>query len=222
MSSEVSGRMMSSGATWKSIPRGRLLRTAAVLGVGVGLAGMIGLGGCYHEGPQRPSVDTLDPGDRGLQSMDINQAADQMAASLLSSRQLNESRTRWTMVVGRMEDHTADREAMVNYDLFLQALRARLYQQGQGRVELIVNRDKFYQERAREREDVGGADPYGQTGRSGPPPAPDAINPDFMLTGVAMDLPNRRTNYYQLQFDVIDLRTRGTPWTGLYTVKVAR
>ncbi len=174
------------------------------------------------QGPQRPSVDTLDPRDRGLQSLDINHAADQMAASLLSSKRLNESRTRWTMVVGRMEDLTHDPTFMTDYDLFLQALRARLFEQGEGRIELIVNRDKFYRERSHEREDVGGPDGFGQSGRGGTGPAPDAINPDYELTGVARALQQRGTVYYQLQFDVYDLRTRGTPWTGLYSVKVGR
>jgi len=221
MFSGVSGRVTSKRLPWNSVVGGKVLSAAVLVGLGVSLTG---LAGCSHEpqGPQRPSVDTLDPYDRGLQSLDINQAADQMAASLLSSRRLMESRTRWTMVVGSMEDHTTDRSAITDFDLFLQALRARIAQQGEGRVELIVNRDKFYRERSREREDVGGPDQFGQTGRTGPGPAPEAINPDFELTGVARDLPRRRTNYYQLQFDVIDLRTRGTPWTGLYTVKVAR
>jgi len=221
MLSGSSGRVVARRLPWKSVVGGPVLSTiaaAVLLGLGVGLAG------CAHEpsGPQRPSVDTLDPGDRGLQSMDVNQAADQMAASLLSSRRLNESRTRWTMVVGHVDDMTRDRTAITDFDLFIQALRARLFEQGEGRVELIVNRDKFYRERSREREDVGGPDQFGQTGRTGPGPAPDAINPDFELTGVVRDLPRRRTNYYQITMDVIDLRTRGTAWTHTYEVKVAR
>lgn len=218
MFSGSSGWGASKRLPWNSVVGGPALSAMILLGLGLGMTG------CAHEprGPQRPSVDTLDPRDRGLQSMDINQAADQMAASLLSSKRLNESRTRWTMVVGRMEDQTRDPTFMTDYDLFVQALRARLFEQGEGRIELIVNRDKFYRERSREREDVGGPDQFGQTGRTGPAPAPDAINPDFELTGVARALPRRGTIYYQIQFDVYDLRTRGTPWTGLYTVKVGR
>ena len=37
-----------------------------------------------------------------------------------------------------------------------------------------------------------------------------------------MDLPNRGTNYYQIQFTLQDLHNRTIPWTRLYSVKVAR
>src|SRR5437868_1727662 len=115
MSSGDSGRVVAMRAGWNLAGVGRpavsALSAAVLLGLGFGLAG------CYHEppGPQRPSVDTLDPRDRGLQSLDINQAADRMAASLLSDPGLNASHSRWTLVVGHMEDLTHDRTAVTDY-----------------------------------------------------------------------------------------------------------
>jgi hypothetical protein len=37
-----------------------------------------------------------------------------------------------------------------------------------------------------------------------------------------MDLPGRGTTYYNLQFDLVNLRNRRIVWTGDYEVRVAR
>lgn len=191
------------------------------------LSGLLvgGVLGCHSDKPhdygqRRPSVDDLDERDGGLQSRDINQAADQMAADLLSDPELNRSREQWTIVVTNIEDKTRDRSFMTDYDIFLQALKARIAKQGRGRVTLITNRDKFYNLRDRELEG-GGRDPFGQ-GDGGGRGAPAAVSPDYALTGVVRDLPRRGTIYYQMEFSIEDLKRRTTPWTGSYEVKVAR
>ena len=68
----------------------------------------------------------------------------------------------------------------------------------------------------------GGADPYGQGGVVGQNPTPAAVNPDYALTATVMDLPNRRTNYYQISFTMEDLHRRLVAWNRTYAVKVAR
>ena len=171
-------------------------------------------------GRQRPSVDDLDSRDRGLQSRDINEAADQLAADLLSDPELNRSREQWTVVVTNIEDKTRSRQFITDYDIFLQALKARVAKQGRGRVTLVTNRDRFYNLRDRELEG-GGRDEFGQGGGGGRA-APQAVSPDFALTGVVRDLPRRGTIYYQMEFTVEDLKRRTTAWTGSYEVKVAR
>ncbi|QOV90665.1 hypothetical protein [Humisphaera borealis] len=174
----------------------------------------------HDYGQQRPSVDDLDNRDRGLQSRDINQAADQMAADLLSDPELNRSREQWTIVVTSIEDKTRDKSFATDYDIFLQALKARIAKQGRGRVTLVTNRDKFYNLRDKELEG-GGKDPFGQ-GDGGGRAAPAAVSPDYAMTGVVRDLPRRGTIYYQMEFSVEDLKRRVTSWTGSYEVKVAR
>jgi hypothetical protein len=164
----------------------------------------------HDYGQRRPSVNDLDERDAGLQSRDINWAADQMAADLLSDPELNRSREQWTVVVTTMDDKTRDREFMTDYDIFLQALKARIAKQGRGRVTLITNRDKFYNLRDKELEG-----PANQ-------PAPAAVNPDYAMTGVVRDLPRRGTIYYQMEFSIEDLKRRTTAWTGSYEVKVSR
>ncbi|HEX8915740.1 MAG TPA: hypothetical protein VF796_25525 [Humisphaera sp.] len=188
---------------------GKFAATAVLGAVGLGMTG------CHSDKPhdhgqRRPPVDELDARDRGLQSYDIQMAADRMAAELLASRRLNGSREQWTMVVDKMDDQTRDRRYMTNYQIFLEALRVRLQRQGEGRVQLITNLAKQRDIRSRE---IDGA---------GPAPSPQAINPDFALSGVVTDLPNRGTVYYQMNFDVLDLRKRTIEWSGSYEVKVDR
>lgn len=196
--------------------------------LGVLAAGVAGSTGCHSDRPhdygqQRPPIDELDSRDRGLQSMDIQMAADRMAADLLSDPELNRSRDQWTIVVGNMDDKTRDRSFRTDYDIFLQALKVRLAKQGRGRVTLIVNRDEFYDLRNRELENPGGGrDPFGQGGGGGTPAAPNSTQPQYTLNGTVRDLPNRGTVYYQMEFKLADLQRRTVPWIGAYEVKVAR
>src|SRR5436190_1114089 len=89
--------------------------------------------GCSHEyGEQRPPVTDLDKRDRGLQSKDVVQATDDMAAKLLADPNLNASHTRWTIVVDRVENKTVS--AGQDYDIFIQRLKRNLARQGRGRV----------------------------------------------------------------------------------------
>ena len=170
------------------------------------------LTGCGGE--QRPPMDQLDSRDRGLQSKDVIQASDQLAMDLLSLPQLNASREQWTVVVDRVEDNTRDNLFQGDYNIFLQRLQTNLARQGHGRVALIENRSRFYDIRQREMEDDQPKD-FGQG-------EPGAINPDYALYAKAMDLPGRGTTYYNLQFDMVDLRSRRIVWTGDYEVRVSR
>jgi hypothetical protein len=184
-----------------------------------------GAAGCYTDKPhgygqERPSVYDIDNRDRGLQSKEVNESADQMAADLLSLPALNRSREQWTIVTTPVDDQTLDRHGRANYNIFIQALQDRLARQSEGRVTLIANRNDFYKKRSDELEG-GGRDEFGQTGGD-TPGAGDAISPDYSLDGVVMDMPNRGTNYYQIQFRLTNLRNRTIPWNRVYSVKVAR
>lgn len=197
---------------------------AAVLSAGLTVS-LAALAGCHDDRPHdygevRGSINDVDRGG-GLQGKDVNEAADQMAADLLALPALNASTTSWTVVVYPAEDRTTDRMYLTNYDIFLQALKDRLFRQSNGRITLVTNLARFRNIRAAEVEG-GGADPYGQGGAIGQNPTPAAVNPDFALTATVMDLPNRRSNYYQISFSLEDLHRRTTPWQGTYAVKVAR
>jgi hypothetical protein len=191
----------------------------ALLAIGL-LAAAAGCAGDRpHEyGRERPPVDSLDSRDSGLQSKDVVSASDRMASDLLALPELRVSPHQWTIVVDRFEDRTLDRTFATNYDIFIERLRVKLSELGQGRVRLIENRARFNQLRNRELESE--RDDFQQGNGNRPAPAP--VQPDYSLYGTARDMPNRGTNYYLLQFDLTNLQTREQVWSRMYEVKVAR
>jgi hypothetical protein len=168
------------------------------------------MAGCSKSyGEQRPDVAQLDPRDRGLQSTDVVQASDQMAMDLLSSRRLNASKERWTMVVDRVENHTVN--SRFDLDVFLQRLQAKLAEQGGDRIQLIENKAKLHELQSRELEtDASGS------------PGPKGIQPDYALWARIDELPNRGTSYYQVTFKLSNMQTREVTWTNMYEVRVER
>lgn len=156
--------------------------------------------------------------DTGLQSYDVVAASDKMAASLLALPELNASSTKWTIVVDHVDDLTTDKTFRHDYDIFLAALKNKIFRGSSGRIQLIENKAKFQDLRGRELE--GQRDDFGQG--SGDTAAPRSIQPDYALYGKAMDLPNRATNYYQLEFTLLNFRNRTQVWTDLYDVRAAR
>jgi hypothetical protein len=188
---------------------------------------LIGLGltvGCSDDKPesyseQRPDVSAVSPEDRGLQSKDVLAASDQMATDLLTDPQLNQSRTQWTLAITGFEDLTTDRSFSTNYDIFMERLRSLLSEKGQGRITLIENKATFNQLRNQELE--GSGDQFGQ-GPAGGAPAPQAINPDYIMHGTVMDMPNRGTNYFLLEFTITNAQTRVQVWSRHYEVKTSR
>ena len=185
---------------------------------------LLAIVGCYsdrpHEyGQQRPPVDRIDERDRGLQSKDVVAASDQMAMDLMALPELQDSRSRWTIVVDRVENLTAERRQ--DLDIFLERLRVNLAKQGRGRVQLIENRDKLRDLQSRELE-LGSSDRFGQTGGRTSGPGPAGIQPDFALYGRIMEMPNRATSYFLCEFMLVDLHTREQVWTNAYEVKVLR
>jgi hypothetical protein len=188
-----------------------------------GMLGMLQVGcgpqpGEYAEQRQDPSQISSD--DAGLQSKDVVACTNQLVADLLASPKLNTSPTRWTLVIDHVDDKTIDREFYTNYDIFLESLRSALSEKAQGRIQLIENKEKFNELRGKELEQ-GNSDPYQQGGGAGAG-APAAINPDYILYGKAYDMPNRSTNFYLLEFDIVNAHTRTQDWTRTYQVKVAR
>ena len=194
-----------------------------------GMAAGVG-GGCADTdrpteyGRQRPPIDELDPRDRGLQSPDVRRAADEVVMSLLSLPELQDSDRRWTLVITEVEDRTNDRKFRgIDYNIFLEKLKANIAKQGRSSIRLIENRERFYDTRSRELEsELEGADEFGQGEESGPARAPQATSPDFGLKAIASDLPGRGTTYYLINFEVTNLRTREIVFVEDYEVRVSR
>ena len=197
-----------------------MIRAKLLLSLGL-VAGLIS--GCTRDipneyGNQRPPVDTIDERDRGLQSKDVVSASDLMARDLLADEGLRRANAQWVMVVDRFEDHTIDRRFNVNYDIFIERLRTNLGQYGKGNVTLVENKAKLNQLRNKELDQPRG-DEFGQGSGGG---GLGRLQPDFALYGKAFDLPNRGTNYYLLEFTVVNLKAGTQVWTNKYEVKAAR
>jgi len=180
------------------------------------------ISGCTRDipndyGDQRRPVDQIDPRDSGLQSKDVVSASDLMARDLLADEGLRRANAQWVMVVDRFEDRTSGDQWAANYDIFIERLRTNLGRHGRGSVTLIENKAKLNQLRNKELDGV--RDDFGQGGGAS---GPSRLQPDFALYGKAYDLPNRGTNYYLLEFVVVDLRSGVQVWTNQYEVKVAR
>jgi hypothetical protein len=187
--------------------------------IALGLAALVA--GCSSDRPNsyggdRPPVDSLDSRDSGLQSKDVVSASDTLARDLCALREMRQSPTQWTIVVDRVEDRTLDRQFNTNYDIFLERLRSNLSEQAQGQIRLIENKARFEQIRGRE---LDNPDKFQQGAGQ---VAAGAVQPNYALYGKAYDMPNRGTNYYYLQFDLVNLKTREQVWSRKYEVKVAR
>ena len=191
--------------------RRSFLATALFGGAAVLTFAAPGCGPSYKS--QRPPLDELDKRDRGLQSKDVLAASDKLSADLLALPELNSSKEQWTLVVDRMEDETSGKDFRGNYDIFLRRLQTNLARQGRGRVQLVENKQRFNDLKARELEHE--RDEFGQGGG-------ERVQPDYALYGIANDMPNRGTNYYYLTFRLTDLKRRTQVWQSDYEVRVSR
>lgn len=172
--------------------------------------------GCSHsdkphqQGKERPPLDEINSGGRGLQSKELLQATDQMAMELLSLPELNASKEQWTIVTGIVENQTLDTRN--NYNIFIDRLKTSVSKQGRGRLIIIENRDRYRDMQGRELEpgmsDSGGA------------PGPAGVQPDFILYGKAQEMDTGGPNLYRFEFNVTNLKTRVQVWSGEYLVKV--
>ena len=196
------------------------MRTASkgllILGLFVGAAG------CQNDKPdhyarERPPVDSTDRRDGGLQSKDVISASETLSRDLLALRELRQSPELWTMVVDRIQDRTIDRSFQYNYDIFIERMRSILSEYGPNQIRLIDNKRTFDDIRSRE---LDGERATFQQGGGGS--TPNVIQPQYALYGKAFDMPNRGTNYYMIQFDVVNLDTREQVWSRKYEVKAAR
>jgi hypothetical protein len=194
------------------------MNRAAKKWIVLGLASL-SLAGCTYA-DQRPDPSQLSDNDSGLQSKDVVACTNQLVMDLLANPQLNASQTQWTLAVTGVQDMTIDKMFATNYDIFTESLRSAISEKAQGRIALIENKATFNNLRDSEIEGAN-PDPYQQGGNPGTA-APGAYNPDYILYGKAIDMPNRSTNFYLLQFNIVNTHTRVQVWSRTYQVKVSR
>lgn len=199
------------------------MKAAITMGV-LGLA-LLASAGCNSYEKERPPVDQLDSRDSGLQSKEIVNASDQMAASLFRSDKINGSKEQLLIVVDKMDDDT--QTGGFNKDMFLRRLKTLVGQQGQGRVQLVENRDRLRAMQSRELEGGGAApDEFGQGGGAhAAAPGPAGLQPDYAINGRISEMHNDKTSYYYVEYNLTGLKgpdARKIVWTDAFEVKVAR
>ena len=186
------------------------VKRLCVWAMGLGL--LAGGVGCHKDyGRVRPPTDELSAGGEGLQGKDVISASDRMAQSLLSLPMLNASPKQWVIVCDHVENLSSTQRQ--NLDIFLSRTRVRLSQLGQGRIQLIENRDKLRQLQARELDVNPDNALQGRTAR---------LQPDFSLTATLSDLPNRETTYFLVDFKLDNLRDGTSRWADMYEVSAYR
>ncbi|HZZ42717.1 MAG TPA: hypothetical protein VFE58_07250 [Tepidisphaeraceae bacterium] len=175
----------------------------------------------HSYGQDRPPVDQLDSRDTGLQSKEVVDASDLLVQKILALPEFN-GPTRRPLVVTNLENHTTN--PIFNYDIFLQRLKTNLGEHGRDRIFLLDNKAHINQVRSSEIETAPGAprDQFGQTdGRPGAAPPSQSVQPEWELSGVVSELPNRGTDYYHFEFNLNNVITRETiPLS--YEVRVGR
>jgi hypothetical protein len=194
---------------------------------GVVAVGGVGLVGCSDKphgyGQDRPPVDQLDSRDRGLQSKEVVDASDLLVQKILALPEFN-GPTRRPVVVTNIENRTT--EPNFNYDIFLQRLKTNIGEHGRDRIFLVDNRAHINKVRSEEIETTGGGGAQGgfgqgdgrQVGGGGPGAS---VQPEWELSGVVSELPNRGTSYYHFEFNLNNVITRETIPLA-YEVRVGR
>lgn len=159
-----------------------------------------------------------ETGDLNLRSADLVEATDRMARDIASRQDINNPDNPPIFFVGPVINETS--QPHQNYQIFANRLRAVLLASG-SRNGLDIRQDRDFVERMRQIE-------YGTTND------PDsgtryASENEYVLTCIVQDLPTRGTNYYLLEYQLVQLKdyassgsSRGPGaivWSNFYEVK---
>jgi len=159
------------------------------------------------------------PGEMGstdLRSADLVNATDAMARDIAQRLDIVNAQSKPRIVVGKIENKT--HMPHQNYQVFLARLRAQLQSSGARHgMEFIAERARMEQARNTE---------FGSASQDSA--ASYASRADYMLTCEIYDLPSGYTNYYLLDYQLIQLRDAATGpdvgsgtivWENSYEVK---
>ena len=147
-------------------------------------------------GRMDPTSDAdSESGGLDLRSGDLVTATDRMAEDIGRRLDINNRASPPKIFVGEIENRTSAPNQ--NYQVFLQRLRAQLNSSG-ARHGLVFIRERGFVEDQRNRE-------YANDDASSTAAAYRS-NADYVLTCEVFDLPNRGTNYFLLDYQLVQLR----------------
>jgi hypothetical protein len=165
--------------------------------------------------PTHDSPSEVD--SRTLRSQDLISATDKMAQDIASRLDITNRQSPPRIFVGEIENQSSMRDR--SYQVFLVRLRAELQASG-ARHGLEFIRERQYIEEQRQRE-YQGDDPASSA-------AAYTSRADYVLTCEIYDLPSGATNYYLLDYQLVQLRDAATGpdvgrgaivWENMYEVK---
>ena len=163
-----------------------------------------------HDAPSETGTPTL-------RSQDLVSATDKMAQDIASRLDITNRQSPPRIFVGQIENRSVMREQ--NYQVFLARLRSELNASG-ARHGMEFVRERQYLEEQRDRE-YGGKEPESTA-------AAYKSRADYVLTCEIYDLPSGGTNYYMLDYQLVQLRAADTGpdvgpgaivWENMYEVK---
>ncbi len=181
------------------------------------LAGALFLTGCAQHGYSyyRPGVSAFDPGDQGLQSRDLVDMTNRLAADLLKIPEIAQNPNKVIIVMTGIDNKTS--QPWQNDQIYLARMRALLNQYARNRIAFVIQPQQLQQLQQQELGSTGGAD-FGQSTR-GQVPQNTRMIPQYALKGVFYDLPNSATTYYLCTFQLVNLQTGELVWEGHYETR---
>jgi hypothetical protein len=188
---------------------GILMATASVVMV-------LGLGGCasHGYGYYRPGVSQFVPGDTGLQSRDLVDMTDKLAADLLKIPQIANNPNKVVIQVTSIRNQTST--PWQNDQIYLARMRTLLAKYAGNEIAFTLPPQQLAQI---QQETLGGSTGGFEQGSRGAAPTSGRLIPQYALTGVFYDLPNSATTYYLCEFQLVDIRTGQLIWDGKYEVR---
>ena len=173
------------------------------------------LGGCQKSYSQlRPGVSQFVPADQGLQSRDLVDMTNRMAADMLQSQVIAQNPNKVIVVMGSVTNSTS--QPWQNDAIYVARIRALLNQYAQDRIAFVESRQTTLQLQQKQLGGDNGG--FGQSSRAGVPQQ-GLMVPQYVLKGHFYDLPNTATTYHLCTFQLVDLRTGEVVWEGHYEVR---
>jgi PBP1b-binding outer membrane lipoprotein LpoB len=184
---------------------------------GVAIISSLLLSGCAQPGyaTYRPGVSSFQPGDQGLQSRDLVDMTNRLAADLLKIPEIAQNPNKVIIVMTGIDNKTS--QPWQNDQIYLARMRALLNQYARDRIAFVIQPQELQQLQQQELGGAGG-DAFEQSSR-GQVPQNTRMIPQYALKGVFYDLPNSATTYYLCTFQLVNLRTGELVWEGHYETR---
>lgn len=165
----------------------------------------------------RPDPSSLNPHDAGLQSKDLIEMTDKLAADVLKIPEIAGSPTKIVIVMKDIENHTS--QPGTSLRIYVARMRVKLNTYARDRLAFVEERKTT----ARlQNEELGNTntDPFGEAGRpGGAPPGTPLLQAGYVLKGEFLDLPRGATTYYLCNFQLTNLRTGEIVWENKYETR---